>query len=1191
VCAVNTEQPNSDSSASASESEPELNPAPPTGRYLFMVTNRRSHALSVTMDKQAWFADSGATEHMTEHRHWFSTFKDVPSSTWPVTVADDRNLWVRGIGDINITRTIDGVQKQGTLRKVLFIPELRRNLFSIGLATKSGLSFQTVDDTCVLYHDRGKGPKVMEGVQTGTLFKMSITPVPPNPSTSSPSTALSVVNQHSTEPILWHNRMGHINMQVLKNMSNHNSLRDFTISFSKPPSVVCKGCALGKQHKAVYPTNSDKERSKVLGEVLHADICGKMSIPSIGSASYYLLIKDDCTSYRFVTFLKVKNDAIRYFIKVLRYISRTTGNHVKTLRTDHGKEFSNVEFDLLLEREGILRETSTPYTPQQNGYIERDNRTICESARSMLHLHNIPMKLWAELVHTAVYLLNRTINHQVGYTTPYELWFHHKPTVSHYRTFGTIAYIFIDKSLRTKFQAKGLMIVFIGYSDASKGWRFWNPRTDTLSESSDVLFDENTGYSPALFSSPELSVNIPRSLLFLPPSPPDPIIPPPPAVGVPEQVGVPAEVGVPEEVGVPSPSASMPSLENESTDSISHSPSNNPTLSDSHLPPSPTVSPISSLPTPSHPSSDEPLHPKYKNLSDLYSSPLPPDPPSPSHPSSYANMIHTAESYREPATYKQATMSPQAQYWKAAMEKEYDSLQENRTWVLVPPPPGSNIVQCKWVYKIKYTSDGNIDKYKARPVAKGYSQIHGVDYTETFSPVIEHDSICVLFAIAAVLRMHMKQFDIGTAYLNSDLTDRIYMHQPEGFINSQLPSHVCLLLKSLYGLKQSGRLWNHIFDHFLKLYNLLVSDADTCIYYRPTADNSEDLIVGIFVDDGIVCASNPKDLEDVIQHLAKTFKVTHGPMDYYVGFQVHHDPIQHSVFINQARYISDILQRFQLDQANPVSTPADTHMPLQATLGQDDLPLPSSIPYREAVGCLMYAMVLTRPDIAFAVSRVAKFTSNPHTSHWTTVKRIFRYLSGTIDLGLSYYGSSQDLLLRGYCDADYAGDHDDRKSRTWYLFLLANGAIAWCSKRQGCTADSTTEAEFVALAESVKEAIWLRRLLHSLGSPSRLPTPIFSDNQGAIQLVKNPKYHKRTKHIETKYYLIREKYNQQQITVHYVHTKQQIADLLTKALPRETFQHLRALQGLTTSSSSTSGRSCKDVLDKEAQRPSKVKEC
>jgi hypothetical protein len=410
------------------------------------------------------------------------------------------------------------------------------------------------------------------------------------------------------------------------------------------------------------------------------------------------------------------------------------------------------------------------------------------------------------------------------------------------------------------------------------------------------------------------------------------------------------------------------------------------------------------------------------------------------------------------------------------------------------------------------------------------------------------------------------------------------MHQPEGFVNSLTPDYVCLLLKSFYGLKQSGRLWNHTFDAFLKLYNLLTSDADSCVYYRPTSNNSVDLIVGIFVDDGIVCATNAKDLDAVIQHLSSMFKVTHGPMDYYVGFQVHRDFSNHTILINQTRYISDILQRFQLDTANTVSTPADTHTHLQANLGPDDLPLPASVPYREAVGCLMYAMVLTRPDIAYAGSKVAKFTNQPHQSHWTAVKRIFRYLSGTLHMGISYSGSISDLTLRGYCDADYAGDHDDRKSRTGYLFMLANGAVAWCSKRQGCTADSTTEAEFVAMAESVKEAIWLQRLLRSLGFSSSIPTSIFFDNQGAIQLVKNPKFHKRTKHIETKYYLIREKYEQQQVDVLYINTKQQLADLFTKSLPRDPFQYLRTLQGIVAPPLRTSGSTSKDgVLAKQQQ--------
>ena len=274
-----------------------------------------------------------------------------------------------------------------------------------------------------------------------------------------------------------------------------------------------------------------------------------------------------------------------FFIKVLRLIERTTGNTVKTLRTDRGKEFCNTEFDLLLEREGIMRETSTSYTHQQNGYVERDNRTICEAARSMLHLHDLPLTLWAEATNTAVYLLNRTINTQVGLVTPYELWFKKKPTVSHYRTFGTIAYTFIDKSQRTKFQPKGNMVVFVGYSATSKGWRFWNPTTKSILESSDAIFDESTGYAPSLFSSmSQTPVDIPPSLsdLHVPAPPIPPLAPIPPQL-----------VPILPPVGVSSTTDSISPLHDNSSDNSSHSSD----TSSCH----PPIPPVSS---PSSPSSD-----------------------------------------------------------------------------------------------------------------------------------------------------------------------------------------------------------------------------------------------------------------------------------------------------------------------------------------------------------------------------------------------------------------------------------------------------------------------------------------------------------------------------------------------------------------------------------------------------------
>ena len=315
ACAATSDQPSSGEVHSASDSDHDS--------YLFMTTSRRSEALSVNLDKYAWYADSGATEHMIEHRDWFTNFKEIPSGTWSVAVADDRDLWVRGIGDINITRLVNGVQKKGVLQKVLYIPDLRRNLFSIGLASKAGLSFQTLGDKCVLYADLGRGPKVMEGNQIGTLYKLSINPVPPSQALDStpvdhcPSAAYAATSSSDNDLILWHNRMGHVNIHTIKNMSSHQSVQGLPTLSNTRLHQVCRGCAFGKQHKATYPTNPEKERSKVPGELLHGDLCGKMSTPSLGGAEYYFLLKDDCTSFRFITFLKVKSDAIRFFYQGL----------------------------------------------------------------------------------------------------------------------------------------------------------------------------------------------------------------------------------------------------------------------------------------------------------------------------------------------------------------------------------------------------------------------------------------------------------------------------------------------------------------------------------------------------------------------------------------------------------------------------------------------------------------------------------------------------------------------------------------------------------------------------------------------------------------------------------------------------------------------------------------------------------
>jgi hypothetical protein len=434
--------------------------------------------------------------------------------------------------------------------------------------------------------------------------------------------------------------------------------------------------------------------------------------------------------------------------------------------------------------------------------------------------------------------------------------------------------------------------------------------------------------------------------------------------------------------------------------------------------------------------------------------------------------------------------------------------------------------------------------------------VHGFDYDETFSPVIKHDSIQSIFALAATHDMHMIQYDVRTTFLYGELDEEIFMEQPEGYKKDEML--VCRLKRSIYGLKQAARQWNRKFDSFLTRYNLVASSADSCVYH---SNGHIEIVTGLFVDDGISCSTDETKLADMLQYLRKHFEVTQGTGNYYVGFEVHRCCNNRSMFINQQWYITHIIHHFGLQKSNPAITPADPHTHLVAAAEEDT---PIFAPYKEAIGCLMYVMTLIRPDIAYAVSCVAQFSERPTQVHWTTMKRILHSLQGTKDHGIMYSGTIIDNHLKGFCDADFTRDQNDRKSRIGYVFTFGNGAIAWSSKKQVCTSLSTTEAEYISACAASRDVVWLRRLLSIIGVPQSNPTPIFCDKRSAIRLVKNPEFHCHTKHFDLQYHFTWEKHESKEIDIHYIYTADQIADLLTKPFSLERTHHLHKELGVVS---------------------------
>ena len=302
-----------------------------------------------------------------------------------------------------------------------------------------------------------------------------------------------------------------------------------------------------------------------------------------------------------------------------------------------------------------------------------------------------------------------------------------------------------------------------------------------------------------------------------------------------------------------------------------------------------------------------------------------------------------------------------------------------------------------------------------------------------------------------------------------------------------------------------------------------------------------------------------------MSYIKGAFCITEGLAEVYVGLHITRDRDQHFIHLDQRRYLERVLKRFGHEFYNPVAVPTDPNSVAQLILGEASATTEpvENYPYRECVGCLQWASIGTRFDITYAVSNAARFSSCPKSPHVGAVKRILKYIKGTIGHRITYGRSDNLHQLKAYCDADFAFDLDDRKSRSGFILMMNNGPIAWGSRKQTCTSVSTTESEYVAACLATQELLWMRRLLASIRSPQQVPTTLFCNNQAAVRLSINPVFHQRTKHIDTKYHKTRDAQHDGEISIAYVPTREQLADLLTKALPRDQFIRLRSLRAMT----------------------------
>ena len=939
---------------------------------------------------------------------------------------------------------------------------------------------------------------------------------------------------------LWHKRTGHVNYKDIAKLPKLTTGVEYTNpTTGATDHEFCEACTMGKQHK-FHSRQPAEHRSEQVRERFHVDTFGGgNTLPAVGGFKYGSIITDDAARMRFPVVSKAKSDIPHALISLLNKIENQVGRKVKFWRTDDAGEYQAMI--PTFEEKGITWEKSAPYAQDQDGVSERSVRTILERARSMLIDAGLPASLWPEAFAAACYIANRMPTKALKDSTPYELWHNEKPNLSNLRAYGCDAYVVDYKAKeKGKMAPRSWLGSLVGYEGKNQ-WRIWNGRTVFIRR--DVVFNE-AGFRHKQTQQPvgehETNANLAELMNCFQP------------LG--EKQGTSPEIE-PVNNSIDNPNDDVERILRES----SITPHVNDTSPETYSPESQIddIDPECNgqeLVTEQQPNPLVMREPRVRtqwNYRELNTK---------GKGFSKVAKAHVINNIQEPSTYHEAMKSPYADEWRLAMKQEYDAQVKRETFKIVDTPYDVKPLGGKWVYKIKQNSDGSIARFKARWVAKGYHQVEGRDYTESYAPTVRSDTSRILLAISAAKNWHVHQCDIDTAFLYGKMDKQIYTIQPEGFEAPSKAKQSCLLNTALYGLVQSANLW---FDNFKGKaidFGLKQSKFDDTLFYHP----SKSLYITVYVDDIKIYTPDIDLVHAFKDHIRSNYDMKDlGPAKWYLGMEIHRTD-ENEMLLTQTKYLDDVLTRHGMEDCNPVLTPMKTDKLKKADDGYECPPKEKKA-YQTLLGELMHLMVKTRPDIAYAISRLAEFTSNPTEAHWKALVHVLRYLKGTRELGICYSKRLGSLTLTAWTDATWAGDDDDSRSTNGFVIFMAGGPIAYKSAKQTSVSLSSIQSEYVGQALAATNVVWVRNLLEELQIDGTVPkdaTVIYADNEGAIKLAKNPIFQKRTKHIAVRYHYTRELIQEGVIDLQFKGTKEMIADGLTKPLGPTLFKEFVNKLGL-----------------------------
>ncbi|KAL2898459.1 Retrovirus-related Pol polyprotein from transposon TNT 1-94 [Bienertia sinuspersici] len=818
-----------------------------------------SNAFLKLFDQTSWIINSGASDHICCNIALFSTINTLKQPL-RIGLPDGNIKYINQIGSVQLTPSI-------TLYNVLFVPDFKHNLLSIGRLLDHNKLIACFHSNSCSFQDLTTNEVRAIGRRQSGLYKFSDDSFESN-SLDSSTAIVSHVSSSSSKFVtldLLHARLGHMSINKMKHLPI--SFAGDSLNFS------CECCILAKHHK--FPFQHSHNKAAHIFYLLHIDLCGPYKTPTISGATYFQTILDDCSRTTWTHLVHNKAQVAHIIKHFLAYVSTQFNATVKAIRTDNGTEVIKEFCHTLFAEKGIIHRKSLPGVPQQNGRVERKHKHLLETARAMRFKANLPVRFWGDCLLAATYLMNLTPSSVLQWKTPYELLFHKVPSYDHLKVLGCLCFAAVKTN--DKLAPRARRCLFLGYPYGQKGYKLFDLTDQKVILSRDVIFHEhifpynitptasvsssdNTissfpSFNPITFdtnfassspvsssSCPITNTNSPSSLTPI--------------------------------TNTNSPSTLVPPI-NTDTSSPSHSNDHSsPRLRKStrqrQSPSKLHDYVVTDVPQPVLP--DNSFSSTFNVFSEPHLASFDPD---------YLATLHNVLNTQEPANYSQAKSDPD---WVHAMQLELQALEQNNTWELTELPPGHKAIGCQWVYKTKYKPDGSVERLKARLVARGDKQIKRKDFKHTFSPVAKFTTVRTIIALAASKNWHLHQVDINNAFLHGYIQEELYMQPPPGY-STAAPGQVCKLKRSLYGLKQASRQWNLELTKFLVTHGFTQSKHDYSMFTK--GSGNQFTVVIAYVDDLLIVGTDLSFIQHLKQLLHQAFTIKDlGELKYFLGLEV-----------------------------------------------------------------------------------------------------------------------------------------------------------------------------------------------------------------------------------------------------------------------------------------------------------------